>query len=103
MKVLDNNSVTVNNNTFIWNTIGINVVYGGTANVTNCIVAYDPEGSTSTGTGINRDSGTLNVSYSDVYGNATDYSGTISNGVGTISANAKFTNSAGNDYTLQQL
>ncbi len=101
--VVDNykndSSVVIDHCTFIDNTVGIDIG-AESADIINCIIAYDPDGGTAAGTGVDNNAETVNVSYSNVYGNATDYEGTISNGVGTISANANFTDSSNDDYTL---
>ncbi|MFA6170719.1 MAG: DUF2341 domain-containing protein [Candidatus Margulisiibacteriota bacterium] len=69
-------------------------------NIKNCIVCANPTQETNaTGNGIYKASGTFTVTYSDVYGNATNYYNTTS-GVGTIAAVAQFADPANNDFRL---
>ena len=70
--------------------------------VRNCIVSSSPEGGSGIAgsVGILRQDGYMHVSYTDIYGVETLYSGTITK-ASTIHANAQFMDPAGNDYHLK--
>jgi|GEM_PF-1335880 len=91
--------ILINKNTIVKNNIGVHVGGSGSTNVRNCIIASDPDGGTGSGTGIKFFAGSLDVTYCDVYGNATDYD-SVTPGVGTISATAQFADAANDDYHL---
>ncbi len=78
-------------------------VDGGLVDIKNCIIATDPTetATPSASIGIQADGGTTSVSYSDIYGNSNNYSGTGTiTKTATIHAKALFTDSANDDYTL---
>ncbi len=98
----------VTHSTIIGNTTGIDLSREPGITITNCIIAFDPDGATDTGTGVaktaNGGPDSVSVTYSDVYGNSTNFSTTngsaITLGDGTIEATADFVDSANNDYRL---
>jgi len=57
---------------------------GGSATVLNSILTN------STDDGIDRNAGTVNISYSDVWGNGTNYEGSVTSGAGMLSINPLF-------------
>jgi hypothetical protein len=63
------------------------------ASVVNCIV-------TENGSGVRKDSGTVTVTYSDVWNNTTNYIG-VAAGAGCISQNPQYVNAAAGDLHLQ--
>ena len=97
-------NVTVNRNTLVgYRNYGLHSYQASgtmTTAVTNCIICANPtQESGASGTGIYKQGGSMTVTYSDVYGNATNYSG-VTSGVGTISAVALFADPASFDYHL---
>jgi len=100
-------NITVDANTIVKCKTGIERANSDsyTVFVRNCIISSSPEGGAGISGSIgvydsNASDGYMDVAYSDVYGNATDYSGTITLGSGTISAAALFADTANDDYTL---
>lgn len=70
------------------------VVEGSTATLENCIVSQNPST-----TGILGSAGAI-VQYSDAWGNDVDFSGTATSGGTNISADPRFTDALGGDFTL---
>jgi len=99
-----NNPVTLEANTIVKCKKGVRRanVDSETVYVNNCVISSSPEGGAGIpgSIGVEQTNGNISVDYSDVYGNAVDYSGTITLGSGTISAAALFADPANDDYHL---
>ncbi|OGC04224.1 hypothetical protein A2276_06435 [candidate division WOR-1 bacterium RIFOXYA12_FULL_43_27] len=96
-------TVTIDHCTIVDMNKGIQI-RDAAANIKNCIISSDPTGSNiASGTvGVSNETGTVTVSYSDIYGNALSYynfNGTITK-TATIHANPLFSDSVNNDYNL---
>lgn len=96
--ILGGETLTVTHNTIVSNSNnGIDVV-SGVVDIDNSIIANDVSGASS-GTGVNRQAGTVSVSYSDIYGNNDNYFGTVTK-TATIHVDAKFVDVAADNYNL---
>jgi hypothetical protein len=88
-------NVTMDHITFAKNSAaGVNTISTGSITVTNSLLYSNGYGLYQSG------SGTFNHSYNGFYDNGSDYAN-LSPGTGEWNDDLKFTNAAGNDYTLQ--
>ncbi|MBI5699912.1 right-handed parallel beta-helix repeat-containing protein [Candidatus Saganbacteria bacterium] len=94
-------NLTLNKNTLVKNTYGVQVT-NGTVNIQNCIISAAPRGGTylSASIGIYRTGGTVTSTYNDLFNNVVNYSGTVGSQSNDITTNPRFVNPDGNDYQL---
>lgn len=98
-----NHNTVVRSNNPTGNGVGIGIG-AGTVNISNCIIATNPTGigSSDSSVGIQLTGGTVALSYSDVYGNNSNYqvdAGTLTT-IATIHSVALFEDSDNDDYRL---
>ncbi len=79
-RLSDSGTLEITNATIYGNYDGISVS-GGSATFTNCVITDN------TDDGFDRNAGTASISYSNVWGNGTNFEGTITQGAGMISIN----------------